>query len=165
MADIIRQLAVKTSAGAASATTYDIGSTAANVSYTAGTAGDTIGTTVQSALDYLNSNKIKYFATNDYTNSSTDFIYTGIWYTIPAHSIIVANARAFFSNSRPLDVAINTSSSDFNQQYATGSVGNGVMASAVYVDYATEAKTLYVWAKYLSVASNFITLTGFYIKE
>ena len=55
---IIRQLAVKTSAGASSATTYDIGSTASNVSFTWGTAPSAASdvSNVQGALDYLNSN-------------------------------------------------------------------------------------------------------------
>ena len=108
--------------------------------------------------------KVVYNRHNLYYTSSTSWFYTGASITIPKYSIFGICAEAIYSYSRPTGTAIASSSTNFNNSYVIssdfGTYGTGVS----WTGYTGGSNmTYYIWAKYLSAASNYVDYSYWYM--
>lgn len=86
--------------------------------------------------------------------------YTGLYVTVPAHSVAVISVRAAYNNSKPITVSINSDNSNANNQLASGGY-DGVTAACTYCFATTDQElTRYIWATYASAANNNFEVTG-----
>lgn len=92
--------------------------------------------------------------------------YTGVSFTIPANSYFVISARATYLGAKPLNIAINDSSTNANANMATGAYSD-VMCTCSFASYTSNAITFYVWARYATASANAgtIYIDGWYIKQ
>lgn len=92
--------------------------------------------------------------------------YTGVSFTIPANSFFVISARATHLGAKPLNIAINDSSTNAYANVATGAYSD-VMCTCSFASYTNTARTFYVWAKYATVnaSAGTIYIDGWYLKQ
>ena len=105
---------------------------------------------------------------SDYNSTTANVMrYTGVSFTIPANSYFVISARATYTGAKPLNVAINDSSTNANANIATGAYSD-VMCTCSFASYTgSSAKTYYVWAKYATVnaSAGTIYIDGWYLRQ
>lgn len=108
-----------------------------------------------------------YASTSPYNCTTADTMqYTGVNVTIPANSFFAISARATYNGAKPLNVAINDSSTNAYANVATGAYSD-VMCTCSYISFTSTQKTFYLWAKYATVntSAGSLYIDGWYIKQ
>ena len=104
---------------------------------------------------------------NSYTQftSSTSLAYTGISITLPADSYCSITVRAGWHYGSPTMLILSDSStkstSDVAAAVSSDFINEANSLPVVYSTHTTNEFTVYVWAKYALVGTNYISVNGF----
>lgn len=122
--------------------------------------------TVTGVLYSLNSNLPIFVAINErhMFTSSTDIKYTGISIEIPPQSYFCISFLFQQNDGAPAYVGVMTDVNNLLSTVAESRQSN-FFATCSYSGYSNTGVTLYTWAKYNNVSTNYILISGFYITK